>query len=64
MIPTEGASLEILVNSYEREILVDALKASLGNCAGAARALNTTQRKLNYRIKKLNIEPGRYRIRT
>ena len=64
MIPAEGASLETLVNSYEREILVDALKASLGNCAGAARALNTTQRKLNYRIKKLNIESGRYRIRS
>jgi len=64
MIPPEGASLEVLVNSYEREILVDGLKASLGNCAGAARALNTTQRKLNYRIKKLKIEPDRYRIRT
>ena len=62
IIPTEGASLETLVNSYEREVLVDALKASLGNCAGAARSLNTTERKLNYRIKRLNIEPRKYRI--
>ncbi|MFT5126738.1 MAG: Nif-specific regulatory protein, partial [Rhodothermales bacterium] len=54
-------SLETAVNSFERELIVDRLKDSRGNCAGAARALQTTQRKLLYRIKRLNIEPRDYR---
>jgi Nif-specific regulatory protein len=54
-------SLETAVNSFERELIVEHLKDSRGNCAGAARALQTTQRKLLYRIKRLNITPRDYR---
>jgi Nif-specific regulatory protein len=61
ILPEDGASLQTLVESYEREILVDALKKHRGNAAAAARFLQTTQRILNYRIHKLGIEPKAYR---
>jgi len=61
IIPDSGASLTTLVNSYERELVVDALKKFRGNVAAAARHLKTTQRILHYRISKLGIEAGNYR---
>jgi Nif-specific regulatory protein len=60
-IPDEGASLEALLDSYEREILVDALKTHRGNCAAAARALMTTQRIFNYRLKRHSIDAKSFR---
>lgn len=54
-------SLETAVNSFERELIVERLKDTRGNCAAAARALQTTQRKLLYRIKRLDIKPRDYR---
>lgn len=60
-IPDAGASLENLISSYEREIIVDALKTHRGNCAAAARALDTTQRIFNYRVKKHDIDPNNFR---
>jgi len=50
-----------MVNSYEREIVIDALKKTRGNAAAASRRLQTTQRVLNYRIRQLGIEPKKYR---
>lgn len=47
--------------SYERELIIDALKSARGNKAKAARLLSTTERIMGYRIKKLNIEPRKYR---
>ncbi len=61
-ISDEGASLETLINSYEREVLVDALKTHRGNCAAAARGLKTTQRIFNYRLKRLGVEPKSYKV--
>jgi Nif-specific regulatory protein len=49
------------VEAYERELIIDALKKHRGNAAAAARELRTTQRILNYRIKKMGIESGHYR---
>jgi Nif-specific regulatory protein len=60
-LPAEGASLKDLVESYEREVIIDALKKSRGNAAAAARHLRTTERIINYRIKKLGIDPQQYR---
>jgi Nif-specific regulatory protein len=60
IFPQEGASLSTLVTSYEREIIVDALKLNRGNVAAVARQLKTTQRILHYRISKLNITPKMY----
>jgi len=61
VLPKEGASLKRLVEAYEREIIIDALKRHRGNAAAAARALQTTQRIMNYRIKNLGIEARQYR---
>jgi len=61
LIPREGASLRAMVDSYEREIVVDALKRHRGNAAAAARYLQTTPRILRYRIARLDIHPEDYR---
>ena len=58
--PVAG-SFEALVRSYEREILVEALKNAKGNMAKAARVLGTTTRILSYRIQKLNIDPKQFK---
>ncbi|MDT8392116.1 MAG: sigma 54-interacting transcriptional regulator [Lentisphaeria bacterium] len=60
LLPDSGGDLKSMVQTYEREIIVDALKKSRGNAAGAARSLHTTQRILNYRIKRLGITPKQY----
>jgi Nif-specific regulatory protein len=59
--PADGASLKDLIESFEREVIIDALKKSRGNAAAAARHLRTTERIINYRIKKLSIDPRQYR---
>jgi Nif-specific regulatory protein len=61
IIPEGGASLTTMVDSYEREIIIDAIKKHRGNAAAAARHLRTTQRILNYKIGKLGIQPKNYR---
>jgi Nif-specific regulatory protein len=61
IIPEEGASLSALVDAYEREVIVDALKRHRGNAAAAARHLQTTQRIINYRIHHLGVEPKDYK---
>ncbi|MDD2236642.1 MAG: sigma 54-interacting transcriptional regulator [Kiritimatiellae bacterium] len=61
LLPEEGANLQALVETYERELIVDALKKHRGNAAASARHLFTTQRIINYKIKHLGIEPKKYR---
>ncbi len=61
ILSTEGADLTTLVESYEKEIIVDALKKHRGNAAASARHLHTTQRIINYRIKKLGVHPEKYK---
>ena len=61
--PVSG-SFEALINSYEREIIVEALKNTKGNIAKAARILGTTTRILSYRIQKLNIDPKQFKKMT
>ncbi len=61
LLPENGADLRQMVEAYEREILIDALKKHRGNAAAAARYLQTTQRILNYRIKNLDVEPKKYK---
>lgn len=53
--------LSTLISSFEREVIVDALKNCRGNVAAAARRLNTTERILHYRIEKLNVNPQKFR---
>ena len=58
--PVSG-SFEMLMESYEREILVEALKNGRGNMARAARLLGTTPRIFTYRVQKLGIAPRQYK---
>ena len=61
ILSTDGADLTTLVESYEKEIIIDALKKHRGNAAASARHLHTTQRIINYRIKKLGVHPEKYK---
>ena len=61
LLPERGASLEAMMDSYEREIIIDALKRHRGIAAAAARGLQSTQRIINYRIRHLGIHPQDYR---
>ena len=57
----EGGDYESLVSSFEKELIVEALKAKKGNASAAAKHLGTTQRIILYKITKLGIDPGLYR---
>lgn len=61
IFPKDGADLKTMVESYEKEIIIDALKKHRGNAAATARYLNTTQRIINYRIQKLGVNPDDYK---
>ncbi len=61
LLPGDGADLKAMVNAYEREIIIDALKKNRGSAAAAARYLNTTQRILNYRISQLRINRDNFK---
>lgn len=61
LLPEEGASLTALVGSYEKEVIIDALKVSRGNVAAAARRLRATPRIVRYKIRQLDIRPDDYR---
>lgn len=56
-----SASFETMVASFERELIVDALKNNRGNVAAASRNLETTKRIMHYKIEKLDIEPSNYK---
>jgi Nif-specific regulatory protein len=61
-LPDEGANLESMVNAYEREIIIDALKRQRGNATAAARLLRTTPRIVNYRIRHLGIDARSFKV--
>ncbi len=57
--PLKGG-LKTLVECYEADLIRDALKSTRGNIAAAARALETTQRIIGYKINKHGIDPKKY----
>jgi Nif-specific regulatory protein len=57
----ERVSLGEAVASYEKDLIVDALKTTRGNCSRAARMLSTTERVFNYKVKKYAIDNRRFR---
>jgi Nif-specific regulatory protein len=59
---TKG-DLKSLVNSYERDLIPDALKSARGNVAAAARALGTTQRILGYKVQLHQIAADHYKTK-
>lgn len=58
---SEGTSLKDLLDAYEKELIIDALKKNNGIASAAAKDLHTTQRIINYAIKRLNIQPQEYK---
>lgn len=60
ILPEDGASLKTMIASYERELIVDALKKYRGNVTAAARHLRTTKRIIHYMIHRLGITPRHY----
>ena len=49
------------VDAYEKELVFEALKRSKGNQSRAARILGTSQRIVNYKIRKYGIDTGQFR---
>jgi Nif-specific regulatory protein len=54
-------SLEATVESYERDIIQDALKTTRGNRKKAAKLLGTTERIIGYKVRKYGIDCDRFR---
>jgi len=54
-------SLEETVSSYEKDLIQDALKTTRGNRRKAARLLGATERVMNYKVKKYEIDCSRFR---
>jgi len=54
-------SLGDAIAAYEKDIVTDALKTTRGNRAKAARLLGTTERIINYKVRKYGIDSERFR---
>jgi Nif-specific regulatory protein len=54
-------ALETAVESFEKDLILDALKTARGNRAKAARLLDTTERIIGYKIKKYAIDCARFK---
>ena len=54
-------SLKDAVAAYEKDLIQDALKTTRGNRAKAARLLNSTERILNYQVRKYGIDWQRFK---
>ncbi len=48
-----GGSLKLAVENLEKEMLIEALKNTRGNCSKAAKELDVTLRVFNYKVKKI-----------
>jgi Nif-specific regulatory protein len=53
-------SLNSAVTTLEREMIMDALKTTRGNQAQAAKLLQTSERVINYKVKKFGIDCQRF----
>jgi Nif-specific regulatory protein len=56
-----STSLGSAVATFERSLIEDALKTTRGNRSRAARLLSSTERVINYKVKKYGIDPARLR---
>ena len=55
------ASLEAAVGALEKDLLQDALKIARGNCAKAARLLESSERIVRYKVRKYGLDTQRFR---
>jgi Nif-specific regulatory protein len=56
-----AVALADAVAKLEKDLIQDALKSARGNRAKAARLLGSTERVMNYKIRKYNVDCGRFR---
>ena len=54
-------SLKDAVSAYEKDLIQDTLKTTRGNCAKAARLLDTTERIVNYKVRRYGIDTVRFK---
>ncbi len=54
-------SLKDAMSGYEKDLIQDALKTTRGNCAKAARLLDTTERIISYKVRQYGIDARRFR---
>lgn len=54
-------SLTETVEAYEKDLIQDALKTTRGNRSRAAKLLNSTERIINYKVRKYGIDCDRFR---
>ena len=54
-------SLAAAVTSLERDLILDALKSARGNVARAARLLDASERVVAYKVRRLGLDPSRFR---
>ena len=59
----DDAPLAEALDAYEKDLILDALKATKGNKAAAARRLGTTERLIGLRVDKHGIDPKRFKGR-
>ncbi|MCQ2055217.1 MAG: sigma-54 dependent transcriptional regulator [Fibrobacter sp.] len=56
LLPEGGSPLSTLLDSYEREILSEALRRHNGNLSAAGRELSVSPRMMHYKVNKLGIK--------
>ncbi|MBN2297331.1 MAG: sigma 54-interacting transcriptional regulator [Deltaproteobacteria bacterium] len=59
----QQGKLTSLVDTYERSLIVDALKEARGNQSQAARLLGTTKRIIQYKVERYAIDTKRFKAR-
>ena len=57
----QNGTLDIILGKMEKQIIIDALTSTKGNCRKAAEQLGITERMIGIRTKKYDIEPKRYK---
>jgi Bacterial regulatory protein, Fis family len=61
-LKTEQDGLKDIIESYERDLIVDALKITFGNVSHAAKLLKTTRRIFSYKVHKYKINMTDFRL--
>lgn len=59
LLPEGTASLETLLDCYEREIITEALRRHKGNMSAAGRDLDLSPRVMHYKVNRLGIETNK-----
>jgi len=57
----DAGKLGAVIGAQERSMIIEALKESRGNQSQAARLLGTTKRIVQYKIRKLGIDPAKFK---